>query len=200
MRRIPKTILKVAVITLVILSLLVISANLVVCLTTNKSIHSLEDFDGNYDYIIVLGCGIYDNSIPTPMLSDRLDTAIALYNDGVAPYILMSGDHRVDDYNEVRVMKEYCIERGIPDEVILTDDYGLSTYETMQRAFDVYAIDSAVIVTQEYHLYRSIYNARSFGIECEGVIATGHIFREQPYYSLREVFARVKDLVLCLAN
>lgn len=199
MRRIIKLIIKIIAVVIALLLLFVIGINIFVCQKTKASISNIQDFDGNYDYIIVLGCGIYDNSIPTPMLSDRLDAAITLYNRGAAPYILMSGDHRADDYNEVAVMKAYCVERGIPDEAILLDDYGLSTYETMKRAVEVFNIDSAIIVTQEYHLYRSVYNALSFGIDCQGVIATGHEFVEQPYYSFREVFARVKDYILCLA-
>jgi len=31
-----------------------------------------------------------------------------------------------------------------------------------------------------------------------GVIATGHTFVAQPYYSAREYLARVKDFFLCL--
>ena len=199
MKSVVKKTIKILAIILIVLLVIAISVNVFVCAKSSRYMNSVEEFNGNYDYIIVLGCGIYDNSIPTPMLSDRLDAAIDLYNRGVAPYILMSGDHRVDDYNEVGVMKEYCIQRGIPEDAILTDDYGLSTIETMSRAVDIFDIHSAVIVTQKYHLYRAIHNAQSFGIECEGVIATGHIFREQPYYSLREAFARVKDFFLCIA-
>ncbi|MCQ2516912.1 MAG: YdcF family protein [Saccharofermentans sp.] len=199
MRSVVKKILKVLAIFLVLLIVIAISINIFVCVKSDKYISSIDEIEGNYDFIIVLGCGIYDNSVPTPMLSDRLDAAISLYNQGVAPYLLMSGDHRVDDYNEVGVMKKYCIQRGIPEDAILLDDYGLSTYETMSRAVEVFGIKSAVIVTQRYHLYRAIYNANSFGIDCEGVIASGHVFREQPYYSLREVFARIKDFILCIA-
>jgi len=199
MRRLIKTILKILLFILLFFVVMVVAINVFVCTKTTRDIHSLDEFSGNYDYIIVLGCGIYDNSIPTPMMSDRLDAAISLYNQGFAPYILMSGDHRVDDYNEVRVMKEYCVEHGVPEEVIFTDDYGLSTYESMKRASEIYSIESAVVVTQQYHLYRAIYNAQSMNINCEGVIATGHEFVEQPYYSLREVLARVKDFFLCIA-
>ena len=52
------------------------------------------------DCIIVPGCGVYPDGEPTPLLSDRLDIAIYLYKKGVAPKILMSGDHYYDNYNE----------------------------------------------------------------------------------------------------
>ena len=172
--------------------------NTYVVLSAGPDIKDYDDFDGNYDYIIVLGCGIIDNTYPTDLMADRLDMAIRLYESGAAPLILLSGDHRVDDYNEVAVMKNYMISRGIPEEVIFCDDLGLSTNETMQRASALFDVDSAVIVTQRYHLYRAIYLARNYGIDCEGVIATGHIFVAQPYYSAREVLARVKDFIFCI--
>ena len=180
--------------------LILTGINAFVILSTKSAVKDYEQFDGHYDYIIVLGCGIIDNSIPTDLMADRLDMAIRLYEDGTAPMILLSGDHRVDDYNEVAVMRNYLLERGIPDDVILCDDLGLSTNETMERAVRLYGVRSAVIVTQKYHLYRSVYLARDYGVECEGVIATGHTFIRQPYYSARECLARVKDFILCLVN
>lgn len=172
--------------------------NVYVVKSTSSAIKDYEDFNGHYDYIIVLGCGIIDNSIPTDLMVDRLDMAIRLYEDGAAPRILLSGDHRVDDYNEVAVMKNYMLERGIPEDVIECDDLGLSTSETMERAVRLFDVESAVIVTQKYHLSRAVYLARNYGIDCEGVIATGHTFVAQPYYSAREYLARVKDFILCL--
>ena len=58
---------------------------------------------------------------------------------------------------------------------------------------EIFGIDTAVIVTQEYHLYRALYDARSLGIKCWGVEATGHVFTKQVYWDLREVLARTKD-------
>lgn len=90
------------------------------------------------------------------------------------------------------------LDYGIPEEVIECDDLGLSTSETMQRASQLYGVRSAVIVTQKYHLSRAVYLARNYGIDCEGVIATGHTFVAQAYYSMREYLARVKDFIFCI--
>lgn len=174
------------------------AVNIYMISSTNKRISYKSEFEGEYDYIIVLGCGIIDNQYPSSFLADRLDTAVYLYEHGAAPKILMSGDHRVDDYNEVAVMRNYVIERGVPYEDIICDDLGLSTFETMKRAADLFDIHSAVIVTQKYHLSRAIYNATECGIECEGVIAEGPVFINQIYYSFREFFARVKDYMFCI--
>ncbi|MBR3533210.1 MAG: YdcF family protein [Clostridiales bacterium] len=172
--------------------------NAIVVCSARPHISDYDDFEGTYDYIIVLGCGIIDNSIPTDLMVDRLDTAVRLYEDGAAPRILLSGDHQVEDYNEVAVMRNYIISEGVPEDAIVCDDLGLSTNETMRRAAGLYDVKSAVIVTQEYHLYRAVYLAVNYGIRCEGVIATGHTFVNQAYYSAREVLARVKDFFVCI--
>lgn len=194
--------LKKLVITLLIvftvLMLFATAVNLYVINSVSKRMTYKDDFEGSYDYIIVLGCGIVDNQYPSSFLADRLDTAIYLYEHGAAPKILMSGDHRVDDYNEVAVMRNYVIERGVPEEDVICDDLGLSTFETMDRAVRLFDIHSAVIVTQKYHLARSLYNAVECGIDCEGVVAEGQVFINQPYYSAREFVARVKDFLFCI--
>lgn len=190
-----------AIVFIAICIIYVIAANLITTGATKSRIHDAEYFIGNdtsdeeYDAIIVLGCGIYDNSIPTPLMSDRLDVAINLYASGVAPKLLMSGDHSSSDYNEVAVMRDYAISRGVPEEDIILDHSGFSTYESMYRASRIFDINRAIVVTQEYHLYRALFLAEAMGIDAQGAVATGHEFRDQWYFDTREYFARAKDLI-----
>ncbi|MCR5593546.1 MAG: YdcF family protein [Saccharofermentans sp.] len=193
-----KKIIPVLIIVFIVFMIIATAVNLYVIGSVKSKVHYKTDLEGEYDYIIVLGCGIVDNQYPSSFLADRLDTAIYLYEHGFAPKILMSGDHRVDDYNEVSVMRNYVIERGVPSEAVICDDLGLSTFETMERAVRFFDIHSALIVTQKYHLARALYNAVDCGIDCEGVIAEGPVFINQPYYSAREFVARVKDFLFCI--
>ena len=62
------------------------------------------------DCILVLGAGIRTDGSPSPMLQDRLNTGIALYQNGAAPKLLMSGDHGREDYNEVQTMKDIALD------------------------------------------------------------------------------------------
>ncbi|MCQ2466042.1 MAG: YdcF family protein [Clostridia bacterium] len=189
-----KKIIKGIVILFLICVILVVSINLYVCLSIDKSIITeAEVVADDYDAIIVLGCGVTPDGVPTRMLKDRLDTAIRLYKDGKCDTILMSGDHGTDGYDEVNCMFNYAIEHGVASEDVFLDHAGFSTYETMIRASKIFGIKKAIIVTQEYHLYRAVYNANSMGIEAVGVKAESDPFVEQPYYSLREYGARVKD-------
>ena len=179
--------------------LLLLTANLAVCLSTKGRMRAVAASldDKGYDCIIVLGCGVWGDR-PTTLLSDRLDAAIALYKAGVAPKLLMSGDHGRRNYDEVNVMRQYALNKGVPSEDIFMDHAGFSTYETMYRAQDIFGITKVVVVTQEYHLYRALYDASAFDIEAVGTIATGHTFAGQTKWEIREALARVKDLIWCM--
>lgn len=145
------------------------------------------------DCILVLGCGVKDDGTPSDMLRDRLERSIELYFAGVAPKLLMSGDHGRTNYDEVNTMKNYAIEKGVPSEDIFMDHAGFSTYESVYRAKEIFLADNIVIVTQEYHLYRSLYIAESFGLTAHGVSCDYYIYRGQKMREIREILARNKD-------
>jgi vancomycin permeability regulator SanA len=173
--------------------------NLYVVLVTKDRIISSDKInkDDKFDAIVVLGAGIRKDT-PSPLLKDRLDKAIELYNMGVAPKIIMSGDHGQEHYDEVSVMKKYAIENGIPSEDIFMDHAGFSTYDTMYRAKNVFGIKKALLVSQRYHLYRSVYIARKLGLDVYGVPAESNKYSGRFFREIREVLARNKDVVKCI--
>lgn len=148
------------------------------------------------DCILVLGAGVKDDGTPSSMLADRLDQGIALYQAGVADYLLMSGDHGQADYDEVNVMKQYAINAGVPSEAIFMDHAGFSTYESMVRARDVFELNRVVVVTQTYHLYRALYVADRLGLDAYGVGADPRAYAGAAYRNLREIIARNKDFFM----
>jgi SanA protein len=85
----------------------------------------------------------------------------------------------------------------VPDKDIFLDHAGFNTYSTMYRARDVFMISSALVVTQSFHLPRSVFLAHELGIDAHGVNAdAGHILFKN---YIRESFANVKavmDLIL----
>ena len=163
--------------------------------TTKKQI--TDNPDETYNCILVLGAGVKNNQ-PSPMLKDRLDFAIDLYKKGIAPKIIMSGDHGQDDYDEVNIMKTYATENGVPSEDVFMDHAGFSTYESLYRAKDVFLAEKIVIVTQEYHLYRALYIAKSLGLNAIGVPSDPRLYAGQTYRNLREILARDKDFFYCI--
>ena len=147
------------------------------------------------DCIVVLGCQVKDDGKPSDMLADRLRRGIELYNQGVAPKIIMSGDHGQKEYDEVNTMKQVAVDAGIPSSDVFMDHAGFSTYETLYRAKEIFEADKIVVVTQEYHLYRTLYIAEKLGIEAYGVNADYHTYWGQSNRDAREILARCKDFI-----
>ena len=132
------------------------------------------------------------------MLEDRLLQAISLYEKNVSAKIIMSGDHGRKEYDEVNIMKEFAIEKGVPSENIFMDHAGFSSYESIYRAKEIFQAKKIVIVTQEYHLYRSLYIANQLDLEAYGVGADPRKYAGQAYRELREILARNKDFAKCI--
>jgi len=145
------------------------------------------------DCAIILGCAVWGNNTPSPMLADRLDRGLELYNSETVPKIIVSGDHGKEYYDEVNVMRDYCLKAGVPSEDLFMDHAGFSTYESVYRARDVFACRKPIIVTQKYHLYRAVYSARALGLDAYGVASDYREYAGQLYREGREVLARVKD-------
>ena len=187
----------ICVLTLGILNYLVIE-------TAKPVTYSLDSFESSevskthYDAVIVYGCAVWGDS-PSPMLADRLRTAASVYKTGCADYVLVSGDsENPEAYDETGVMKEFLIGEGVPESDIKCDALGLSTYETAMRASQLYDIKTAVVVTTEFHVARSVYDCRAFGIESVGVEAINSGYVIQPYNYCREFVARGKDFVYAI--
>ena len=149
----------------------------------------LEDVDA----ILVLGCQVKESGSPSAMLRDRLNRSIELYDLDASNKIIMSGDHGRVEYDEVNTMKQFAIDEGIPSNDIFMDHAGFSTYESMYRAKEIFNVQKIIIVTQKYHLYRAIYDAKALGIEAYGVSSDYYQYSGQFYRDIREVLARVKD-------
>ncbi|WP_231385245.1 SanA/YdcF family protein, partial [Candidatus Stoquefichus massiliensis] len=168
--------------------------NIYMCQSTQKQMTSEME---NADCILVLGAGIRNNK-PTPMLNDRLEQAISLYNEKKAPKIIMSGDHGKADYNEVGVMKKFTMDKGVPSSDIFMDHAGFSTYESLYRAKEIFQAKKIIIVTQDYHLYRALYIANQLGLEAVGVASNPREYSGQTMRDIREVAARCKDFITCI--
>lgn len=150
------------------------------------------------DCILVLGCKVGADGTLSHMLEDRLRQGVALYDLNAAPKLLMSGDHGRSEYDEVDAMKRYAVETGIPSCDVFMDHAGFSTYESVYRAKEVFAVRRVIIVTQEYHLYRALMVAREMGLEAYGVAVNYRTYVGQTSRDIREVLARVKDFGMTL--
>lgn len=147
------------------------------------------------EFAIVLGAGVKKNGQPGSFLKQRLDDSVNLYNKGIIKKVLVSGDNGEKSYDEISAMNEYLVNAGIPQNKIFGDYAGFDTYSTMSRASKVFGIKDAVIVTQKFHLNRSVYLAQQKGINAVGYSSSS---KGQRKYFAREWFATIKSFFDCV--
>lgn len=140
---------------------------------------------------IVFGAGLRRDGLPTTVLQDRVATAIDLYRAGKAQKLLLSGDNRFVEYNEPEAMRQAALALGVPDEDLVLDYAGRSTYDTCYRAKAIFGVERALLVTQEFHLPRALFLCEAFGIQASGVSADRrpYLRRSLALWNARELLA-----------
>lgn len=181
--------------------LIPVGINAWVMLTSKFDMYSYEEAMAGgetYECIVVLGASVLPDGTLSPILENRVKAAADLYFQGRAPVIIMSGDGRAENYDEPSAMKNYAIALGVPADAIYRDPGGYQTYDTMWRVANVYGAQSALVVTQEYHLYRAVYDAKGAGMDAAGAVSDEGVYEDQAYYNAREFGGRIQDFVLVL--
>lgn len=137
---------------------------------------------------LVFGAGLAAPGEPSPVLAERLATAVALFREGKVQRLLLSGkSSRYHD--EIRAMRRYVLANGVPESAVMGDGQGFTTHDSCVRAHDAFGVDRAILVTQRFHLARALFIAHAVGIDASGVAADSA--RERPTPSpLRELLAR----------
>lgn len=145
---------------------------------------------------IVFGAGLGRDGTPSPVLRDRITTAVDLYFAGKVQKLLMSGDNRFVNYNEPGAMRDFAIKLGVPPEDIVMDFAGRRTYDTCYRARHIFMLKTAILVTQSFHLPRSLYLCNQLGFNAVGVPADLRTYRRASlfYWNLRETVATLVAL------
>lgn len=184
---------------LAVLCVAVLGIDRYVVWSTRSQVFKASEWEGEpAAAILVLGALVHEDGSLSEMLEDRMQTGVQLYEEGAAPLLILSGDGQSQDYDEPEAMKRYALEHGVPKEAILLDKAGLSTYDSVWRAGKTGGYDSLIIVTQEYHLYRTLYIADALGIKACGVSATLENYPMQFKRDIREIVARNKDFFQCI--
>ena len=142
---------------------------------------------------IVFGAGLDRQGQATSILRDRVQTAAQLYLSGKVQKLLMSGDNRTVDHNEPEAMRQYALSLGVPDSAMVLDYAGRSTYDTCYRAHAIFGLDSAVLVTQQFHLPRALFLCNALGVRALGVAAGNYRYplRWTAVWNIREQLATV---------
>jgi SanA protein len=142
---------------------------------------------------LVLGAQVKPDGRPSAMLADRIAAAEDLYRAHKVDKLLLSGDHGQWSYDEVGTMRKALLRDGVRPQDLFTDHAGFDTWDSSQRAREVFGVRSVIVVTQDFHMARALYAARHAGLQAAGYSADRrHYGRVMARLRLREVFARVK--------
>lgn len=127
-----------------------------------------------------------------PYFVNRIKAAVDLYEANKIEKILVSGDNAQVSYNEPQAMKEALLAQNIPEQDIVLDYAGFRTLDSVIRAREVFGQTDIIIVSQEFHVKRAVYIARTRGIDAEGFIADGVPLSSDVRTQIREILARTQ--------
>lgn len=118
---------------------------------------------------LVLGAGLRPDGSPSVYLARRLDAARELYERGAVDVVLVSGDNATAAHDEPTAMLDWLVAHGVPADHVVRDGAGFDTHDSCVRAHDVFGVDTAVVLTQDYHLPRALFSCAAAGIDVVGV-------------------------------
>ncbi len=125
---------------------------------------------------LVFGAGVYLNGRPSAVLTDRVNTAVELYQRGKIDEMIMSGDNSDASRNEVDHMVRLAVEAGVPESAIIRDDYGIHTAESLYNAKNVFGKDAVIYVSQDFHNIRILMTGDRYGLDGIAVAADRRIY------------------------
>jgi uncharacterized SAM-binding protein YcdF (DUF218 family) len=140
-------------------------------LTTRIHRQSTRDEARQADVIVVMGAAEYRGK-PSPVLKARLDHALGLYQQGMAPHIVTTGGAGGDPvFTEGTVGRNYLISRGVPSEAIILEDEGESTVHSAVAVAEIMRrmdLKSCILVSDGYHIFRTKRMLEARGITVYG--------------------------------
>ena len=138
---------------------------------------------------LVFGAGLRRDGTPSLVLADRVAAAASLYHQGKVERLLLTGSAPSPSRDEPQAMRLLALSLGVPEDVLWMDNQGERTLASCQRAKNVFGIDSALLVTQRFHLPRALATCDGLGLTADGVAAdlSSYSRRTQRFWELREV-------------
>lgn len=158
--------------------------------------YARADALGPADVILVLGASVWPDERPSPILLSRIQAGVALYRQGYAPRIIVSGGLGPQPPSEAEVMRRVAVTMGVPPEDIFVEDQSHSTLANIRNSARIMAANgwrSAILVSDPYHMFRACRIAADEGLEARPAPVADSpgwtIPRLRAFYTIREIFA-----------
>lgn len=169
----------------------ILFANVWIVGSTRSLVYNHDDlFDDGERTLLILGTS--DKTIDggkNSFFYERIATANRIYQKGRIKRIILSGS-KTKYYNEPDMMRNALKTLGIPDSVMIDDDSGDRTLDSIVRSKEVYKEEKLIIITQEFHAYRALFISWYFDLDAI-VRVTNHVISpNKPKVLIREFFAR----------
>ncbi|MFJ4684757.1 vancomycin high temperature exclusion protein [Streptomyces sp. NPDC091377] len=144
------------------------------------------------DVAVVFGAGLRWDGEPSRYLAHRLDAAAELYRAGKVKVVLVTGDNSREEYDEPDAMRAYLSRQGVPDTRIVSDYAGFDSWDSCVRAKEIFGVDEAVLISQDFHIRRAVALCEAAGVESYGVGVAERRDGTWYYGGVREVLAAGK--------
>jgi vancomycin permeability regulator SanA len=169
----------------------VVAAATLFLATAGLVLDGLHDRLGQADIGLVLGSKVELDGTPSPRLRARLERTVELYQAGAFPVVIASGGVGREGFDEAAVMRDYLVAHGVPEDRVLVDSSGVTTYASAQateRIVRERKLKSVFVVSQYFHLPRARLALRRFGLE--------PVYSAAPrYFEWRDLYSAPRELV-----
>ncbi|MBI2750059.1 MAG: YdcF family protein [Burkholderiales bacterium] len=142
------------------------------------------------DVAVVLGNTVNSDGTPSRRLAARLDTALELYHRGVFKNVIVSGGVGREGFDEAVVMKDYLLRRGVPQDNIIVDSFGLTTAATAKNVAVLakeHRWSSVLVISQYFHIPRCQLALSQAGVD---PVYTAHAH----YFELRDIYSTFREV------
>lgn len=145
---------------------------------------------------LVFGAGLEKNGTPSRVLSERVDTAVQLWQNGTIQEIVMSGGNRGLYYNEPLAMKLQALSAGIPNHKIQMDHDGFRSFDSCVNLKRIAGGKNVVLITQAFHLPRILMISKIIRLNAAGFAAAHEMHNpfDMLWWHLREIPATLRAL------
>jgi len=191
-----KKLLKIFLLLIILCIWLIVVSDYLTISTTKKDIYnSLEEIPENKVWLVLWTSKYITDGRRNLFYFYRIQATHDLYQAGKIDAIIVSGDNSTAQYNETDTMKADLVALWIPEENIYGDYAGFRTLDSVVRAKEIFGQSGYTIVTQEFHLQRALFLAKSEGIDAIWFVARDVPVSRAPRVWIRERLARVKMMM-----
>ncbi|MFW5703175.1 MAG: SanA/YdcF family protein [Candidatus Dojkabacteria bacterium] len=142
---------------------------LYVQLSVDRYVSEDNQFDKEYDAVIVLGASVFQDK-PSSVLANRIEAGLMAAKTSGTNKVLLSGATDGGAYNEPQVMLEYALEQNDEVQYVL-DEKGERTYQSCKRAKEEFGYEDVLVVSQDFHIERAVFLCHGVGLNAIGVVA-----------------------------